>query len=59
LSLDQHQEHHGGGAEMAQRRRFVLPVGVHHGHAVGQVSPAQVVVEHDHIGAVAAAIGRG
>ena len=52
VRLDQQQEHDAGGAEMAQRAVLVLPVGVHHGQRRRQGFAAQVVVEHDHIGAL-------
>jgi hypothetical protein len=39
VEVDQQQEHHGGRAEMAERAVLVLPVGVHHGDAIGQRRP--------------------
>jgi hypothetical protein len=39
VGLDQQQEDHARGAEMAQIAGFVLPVRVHHASAGGSVSP--------------------
>ena len=51
VHLDEEQEHHGGCTKMPQCAVFILSVRVHHRQRRRQGFPAQVVIEHDDIGA--------